>query len=521
VAERLGLWFDEGHLDELADILRRRGGGCTAVYLERLSSSPSGAGEWRQIANELTVSETYFFRYAEQFEAFAQVALPERMKAKGVSRQLRILSAGCSSGEEPYSLAILASQAFKITPGWSVQILGVDLNTSLLEKAVRARYSGWALRGAPQLVRERYFRPEGREYALDESIRPMVKFEQRNLIEDATEFWRAGSFDIIFFRNVSIYFAPETTKGVIARIAQALAPGGFLFLGPSETLRGISRQFHLRHTQGTFYYQRLAPEETEAQLDLQGVQPSPMPVAGSPMPGAFEKAWVDEIGRAADRINQLASGSRRSELSEAESSALPASERDITASAAASPNLEKVRDLLQRELFAEALAALGTLAPESPPLCSDEGEAARGGTPAQARNDPDALLLRAVLLTNAGRIAEAESVCHRVLKMSELDAGAHYVAALCREHAGDRLGAAEHDETAVYLDPAFAMPRLHLGMMAKRAGDLAIARRELSQALNLLGQENSSRLLLFGGGFSRETLLQLCRAELRTCGEGS
>jgi chemotaxis protein methyltransferase CheR len=102
--------------------------------------------------------------------------------------------------------------------------------------------------------------------------------------------------------------------------------------------------------------------------------------------------------------------------------------------------------------------------------------------------------------------------------LDELNAGAHYVMALCREHAADAAAAIEHDRTAIYLDAGFAMPHLHLGLMARRAGDDDVARHEFSQALVLLAREDASRLLLFGGGFSRDALVALCRAELRVVG---
>jgi len=133
-------------------------------------------------------------------------------------------------------------------------------------------------------------------------------------------------------------------------------------------------------------------------------------------------------------------------------------------------------------------------------------------------SDDDSQLLRAVLLLNAGDAAGAEKTCRDLLSRDDLNAGAHYVMALCHEHSGDRRAAIEEDETAVYLDPSFAIARLHWGLLAKKAGDLEIARRELSQASLLLGREDSSRILLFGGGFSREALVQLSRAELRVCG---
>ncbi len=129
--------------------------------------------------------------------------------------------------------------------------------------------------------------------------------------------------------------------------------------------------------------------------------------------------------------------------------------------------------------------------------------------------------LLAALLTNRGDLVEAEKVCLRLLQLDELNAGAHYLIALCREHAGDHAGAMEHDQTAVYLDQEFAMPHLHLGLVAKRSGNVETARRELGQALALLVREDASRVLLFGGGFSREALSEFCQAELRACRSNS
>jgi chemotaxis protein methyltransferase CheR len=162
-------------------------------------------------------------------------------------------------------------------------------------------------------------------------------------------------------------------------------------------------------------------------------------------------------------------------------------------------DLRLALDLLEQERFAEALDLLHAVLPE-------------------AGHDPDALLLHALLLAHGGQFAEAEQTCHQLLAINELNAGAHYVLALCREGTGNSRAATDHDQMAAYLDPLFAMPRLHLGLIARRAGDRETAKRELGQAMLLLRREDASRLLFFGGGFSRDTLIALCRAELHACG---
>jgi chemotaxis protein methyltransferase CheR len=156
-------------------------------------------------------------------------------------------------------------------------------------------------------------------------------------------------------------------------------------------------------------------------------------------------------------------------------------------------------DLLRQERFAEALGVVEAL-------------------PSGSTSDPGVLLLRAALLTHGGDLARAEASCRRLLEVDGLSAGAHYLLALCRDGAGDRRGAVDHDLAAARLDPGFAMPRLHLGLIARRAGEREAMRRELERAVALLEWEDDLRVLLFGGGFDRDALIDLCRAELVPCG---
>jgi chemotaxis protein methyltransferase CheR len=156
-------------------------------------------------------------------------------------------------------------------------------------------------------------------------------------------------------------------------------------------------------------------------------------------------------------------------------------------------------ELLRRERYEEALAIVETL-PEDWSL------------------NPDVLLLRAVLLTHRGNVNAAEDVCRTLLAIDDLNAGAHYLMALCCEGAIDPAGATHHDQVAIYLDPGFAAPRLHLGLLCKKQGRRLEARDHLSRALVLLEREDPSRLLFFGGGFGREALVALCRAELAASG---
>ncbi|HKE18018.1 MAG TPA: CheR family methyltransferase [Kofleriaceae bacterium] len=515
---RLGLAFEDARLGFLGEVLTRRLRArqrSRDSYLEHLEGGADRV-ELTALAQELTVPETYFFRHMDQFRAFAEVALPERMRARAAGRALRILSAGCASGEEPFTLAMIVRE-LRLEPGWDLSIRAIDMNPVALEKAAGGRFSTWSLRETPPDVQRRWFRGAGHDVLLDESIRAQVRFDQRNLAEEDGELWRPGQYDVVFCRNVIMYFAPDVARAVVGRISRAIAPGGYLFLGHAETLRGMSHEFHLCHSHNAFYYQRKDPDEDAASRErwVRAI-PEPAPRLDDVEPSVPPAdAWIEAIGLAADRIRLLATepGSERGERGqrgERDQRGERGRRGDRTAgSAGARPppaamraaacDLRPPLELMREERFGEALGLVRAFPPES-------------------AHDPDVRLLEAVLLAHSGQLAAAEGACVELLRIDELNAGAHYVLALCCAGAGDARRAIDHDQVAAYLDPEFAMPRLHLGLLARRAGDHAEARRELARALALLQREDASRLLFFGGGFNRDALLAVCRAELVASG---
>jgi chemotaxis protein methyltransferase CheR len=495
VSCHLGLQYEDEKLDYLADVMRQRMqsvgrprfDSCSA-YLGHLNASSNGAAEWRTLAEQLTVNETFFFRNTDNFLALAEIVLPERIRANAQTKQLRILSAGCSSGDEPYSLAIMVREALPDLDAWDVKIIGIDINPAILLKATQGRYSEWSLRATSADIRRRFFRADGADFVLASEIQKMVSFQERNLVDEDPLFWAPHAYDVVFCRNVLMYFSRDTARDVVRRIRQALRPRGFLFLGHAETLRGITPEFHLCHTNDTFYYQQ--PDACDAAAKITRAAPTDKPMEDLLSEVELNANWVDVIHHAATRIATLAAPQVVHK---------PLGSQPALAASPQAWDLSLVLEAVRQERFADALALIGSL-------------------PADSYEDPDALLLRAVLLTNHGRLNESEEVCRRLLALDELNAGARYLMALCREHDGDAKGAIEHGLTAIYLDPSFAMPHLHLGILAKRSGDYATAQRELAQALILLASEDASRILLFGGGFSRDALLQLCRTQWLAAG---
>jgi chemotaxis protein methyltransferase CheR len=486
IEQQLGLAFDDVRLGQIAELFEARvtsRGGDPDVYLESLTSEPSGE-ELSIIARQVTIAETYFFRHAQQFEALRSILI---QKWQG-QRPPRVLSAGCASGEEAYSLAMLLDE---IWPGRQPSVVAADVNPAVLERARAGRYSSWSLRETPPLSLSRWFRQEGRTYLVEEHIRRSVRFVRANFASDEPELLAPDSFDIIFCRNLLMYFTPENFRQAVSRLTRALAPEGYLFMGSAETLRGISHDFHLVHSHGAFYYQRKSQRELRA-------NPARLEPPGSfraPAAVLDEATWVEQISQAAARILALSADP----LPRAEKREKPEKHR-ARAPARVPLDLSVALDLLHEERFSEALARVRAL-------------------PADAALDPEAILLEAVLLASAANFREAEGCCERLLALDELNAGAHYVLALCNAGGGRTDRAVHHDQVATYLDPAFAMPRLHLGLLLRRRGERVAARTELRQARSLLEREDGARLLLFGGGFNRNALLALCSAELEKTGD--
>jgi chemotaxis protein methyltransferase CheR len=458
VEAALGLHFDDGAVGNLQRVLTNRlavrGQDCED-YLVHLADRRGAGAEIAALAAELTVGETYFLRHLEQFQALTGTVVPELLRTPRPG-PLRLLSAGCSTGEEAYSLAI-ALRERGVTA--AVSILGVDVSPVSIARARSGVYNEWSLRSVPPDVRRRWFTVTGSNVVVHPEIQAAVRFERCNFAEDDAVLWRPGSFDVIFCRNVIMYFAPALMSRIVARFARSLIPGGYLFLGSAETLRGLSTDFGLCESDGTFYYRRTTgPLAEEVAVTTSAVRAAP--AAGEP---------------AATRTSP-------------------------TGSILEPGQLDAVLELFGRERFAEALSVMDAL-------------------PAPAEADPEVLLLRAALLAHSGRLSAAEQACHRLLEIDRRSAGAHVLLAMCREGEQDLPAAVAHCRTAITFDPAFAMPHVHLGRLAVRMGDRGTAQRQYATSARLLPAETGRRILIFGGGFDREALISLCRAQGAAAGE--
>jgi chemotaxis protein methyltransferase CheR len=264
ISVRFGITFPEHKRDLLESRLRPR---LQALHLQRyldyyLQLVCDGDGELRYLAQLVTNNETFFFRETHQFTALFDAALDELKEGAAVPGTLRLLSAGCSSGEEPYTLGVFARQSFVRLAGTTVAIDAFDVDSSRIEMAKRAEYQRTSLRAlAPEQI-ERYFQPlttdpaMGPErWALKPAYRTGVHFTGGNIL-DLPSFGYHPPYDAVFCRNVLIYFTEPALHAAIAHFARVLRPGGILFLGAAESIIGLSDQFETVRLRDTIAYRK-------------------------------------------------------------------------------------------------------------------------------------------------------------------------------------------------------------------------------------------------------------------------
>ncbi len=235
----------------LTPVARRHGYPTTTDLIRSLQSLPKPDVQ-QQVVEAMTTNETSFFRDAHPFDALRTTLIPELLRTRATQRSLNIWSAACSTGQEAYSIAMLLREHFLELSNWKVQILGTDLSDEVLEKARAARFSQVEMnRGLPATLLTKYFRREGMNWELTPLLRSMTSFCKLNLIER----WPTiPQMDIVFLRNVLIYFSPETKKSILEKVRGVMAPHAVLFLGAAETTMGLDTSFERVQINNSVFY---------------------------------------------------------------------------------------------------------------------------------------------------------------------------------------------------------------------------------------------------------------------------
>ena len=273
ILDETGLEYYVNREDDLAQRLQKRltARGMTRAreYLNLLRRTDAEAkAEWDILIDAVTIGETYFFRYPEQFDALREQILPELLRRNAATRRLNIWCAGCSNGAEPHTLAILLQRDFgDLLRDWQISILGTDINERFLQQARGAWYQSWALRTLDEASRRLWFEYDAstHRYTLKPGYRKNVRFASHNMIQEEPPLPESGHWDMVFCRNVLIYFDAPTIRQQILRFAGSLQSGGYLFLGHAEPgqVPEMGRLFETVRLPGALLYRRRKEGEVE------------------------------------------------------------------------------------------------------------------------------------------------------------------------------------------------------------------------------------------------------------------
>lgn len=462
-----------------------------AACADWLLSSPLGKEQLQVLASHLTIGETYFFRDKPTLAALSEHVLPELIRARrGGEQRLRIWSAACCSGEEPYTLAMLLHQLLPDLADWRVTIRATDINQRFLRKAAAGIYGEWSFRDAPEGLKERHFRrtPDGR-YAVNPEVRRMVSFSHLNLVEDAypSPVADTNAMDLICCRNVLMYFTPEQIEKVIGKLRHALVDRGWLAVAPSEASQALFARFAMVNFPGAILYQKsdAAPWVEQRETPTAGYRVGEFvaPISRPPTPWALPALPL-----------------RPPPVLQPQYPA-PAENRP----AAALPPMHPVptHPALTPYAVAESLYGQGRYADAADTLT----ESFARGAP-----EPQAFSLMVRAHANQGRLADALAWCDRWIAADKVDSAAHYLRAVVLLERGELEQAWLSLQRVLYLDQGFALAHFALGNLARGRGRNAEADRHFANALHTLRRLQPDELLPESDGLTAGRLIEIISA---------
>jgi chemotaxis protein methyltransferase CheR len=445
------------------------------------------SAEMNSLVQLLTNKETFFFREMHQFEVLRDRILPELVAAhkfqarpgylRGLSgsekrQPLRLWSAGCSTGEEAYSLAITLLEYKKRYPLLDAEIVATDIDADAIEMAQRGQYGERAIRLVPVDLLQRYFTSNGRTFQIASEVTRLVRFQVHNLAEECCPHGLSG-LDVVFCRNVTIYFDREARDQLNARLADSLREGGYLFVASAETMSHNRGRLELFPVGNTFLFRKhlSASESIPSLADASYVAwqpdtPSPPRIATRPT-------------RSSQRIEQ------------------PQPRNGTSVPAAPDTLLQQAHTAFQRQEYDVTLHELDRIPADQPALL-------------------EAYSLRAAALLQQDRLVEAESACQYLLAHDPWHTDAHFLMGLIYYHQGQAKAAIQSFKTAVYLQPEHRWAHFYLAETYRALGWQDSAYREYRNTLNTLHAAHRSRQIpeLNLTGLADDVLRQACETNL-------
>jgi chemotaxis protein methyltransferase CheR len=493
IARTMGLHFTCERLPELERKMTSLGSQAgfpdVEKYLLWLMSAPLSREQLETLARTLTIGETYFLRDPRSYQVLEEELLPKLIAARRASdKSLRIWSAGCSSGEEPYSIAILLSRLIPDIASWKITLLATDINPLALERGRRGVYSQWSFRNAPRWLMDYFTKRKDGRFEIVPRIRKMVRFSHLNLADEGVLAASDGTnkMDIIFCRNVMLYFDAALIEKTMARFHAALNDTGWLFVGPTEVDHRTVKGFSCRHYGGAFVLSKASTQQEAAGTRWPAI-----------LPHGQESAAPAEKSAAAFPIELPPA-------SVAKPSAAPAL---VPSFGSASPeeNESGAKEMLGPSGYAEALdlyqAGRYQQAADRALSSLDAGE-----------ERASALALGARAYANIGRFDEARECCEKAIVCDRLSAQNHYLLSIILEQQGDTAGAVRSLKHALYIDHDYLLAYFALGNLYRQCGEQSESERNFANALRLLEKRHPHEVLPEAEGMTAGRLAQIIRA---------
>lgn len=495
ILARTGMLFGSRRRDALVrgvvEAVGRAGCESLGEYYYLLQRAQVDGQLWEDLIGVITVGETYFFRNPAHFDALRQHILPDLLVRHRDDRRLRIWSAGCATGEEPYSVAMLLRQLLPAIDRWNISILATDINKQALRRAGTRRYSEGSLRSTDPVIRERYFTLRGgpfdeagpQPFELCPQVGEMVTFSYLNLVEDSypSLVTNTNAMDLILCRNVAIYLPEAVIQEIGERFHRCLVWGGWLIVGAAEANAANFNQFAGCNFPSAIIFQktrRLGETETRRGED-----------AGIRRLGDTETGGRGEV---------TPSPRRRVTPSPRPSVTPPL--RPLVIPSPRYPAPEAQADLWQEGL---ALLEQGRL------------EEAKARFLAHLERDPDSALARyqmARVHANRGKLEEARSWCQQAVGRDPLLTEAYYTLALIHQEEGEPELAIAQLKKTLYLDPSFVLAHFSLANLYQQLDRPGEARRHRERAIRLAAQMLPDQVLAGSDGLTTKRLLTMARA---------
>ncbi|PTR05314.1 CheR-type MCP methyltransferase [Nitrosospira sp. Nsp5] len=465
LSTQMGLYYPEKRLTDLErGIIAATpalGVGSPEACVRQLLSATLTRKQVEILASHLTVGETYFFREKKSFTVLEDHIFPELMRTCAhANRQLRIWSAGCCTGEEPYSIAMLLDRLIGHSEKWNATILATDINPVFLQKAAEGLYSEWSFRETPVWIKERYFKQRKKgQFEILPHIRKRVTFSYLNLAEDAYPSLTndTHAMDVIFCRNVLMYFSPEWVQKIGQNFHRSLVNGGWLIVSPVESSSSLFSQFKATPFPQAILYQKTKKQESQTSVaEYSATMPDSSPSASCmPAPALTQVSFFQD---------------------------------------------EKISFSL-KHVSTEALSVV-TSASVQPQNVQHTGI------------DPehhglDALCRTARSHANLGELTEAIKWCEKAIAANKLNPAAHYLLATIHQELGQGEIAAQSLMRTLYLDPNFVLAHFALGNLCLSQGRHREAERHFDNALALLHAHPHDELPLEAGGLTAGRLTEI------------